>query len=787
MDNIEKYTLIITDNINKNNLIKKLSKSNKLCNTKIMTTSELLNNYYFSYDDKSIYYLMNKYSLKYDIARIYIKNMYYINSSVYNDKINNLYNIKQELIENKLLTTKEYFKEYLNSQIIATYNLKYIPNIIKNILDNYKYDIIENQSNNYEHQIYEFNTLDEEVSFVASKCIELINSGVDINNIYLTNLNDEYRLIIKRFFSIFNIPICLNDNYSIYNTKTSNTFLELYESNINNTLEKMKEMISKDELDNYNKIVSICNKYVWCDNYLDIKEIIINDLKNNSVTIPIINNSVKESDISNHYDENDYVFILGFNQGIIPVIHKDEDYLSDSDKQLLNIETSIDLNIVEKNKIKNILNNIENLIVTYKLKSLTESYSISNINEELNYEIIKDEKKEYKYSNLYNKLILSKSLDLFNKYGTINDDLKILYGNYRNIEYRLYNNKFKGINIKDLHKYLDNKLLLSYSSLDNYNRCNFRYYLNNILKINTYEESFMQFIGNLFHYVLSKAFLPDFDFDECFDSYIDKELTKKEQFFINKLKKELVFIIDTIKEHNNHSSLDNEMYEEKVYIDIDSDIKITFMGIIDKLKYKEVDDRYIVAIIDYKTGNPNLNLNNVIHGIEMQLPIYIYLAKNHPKFNKIEVAGFCLQKILNNEITADGKNNYEDLKKKNLLLQGYSNENINILEYFDNSFSDSKVVKSLKTTAKGFYAYSKVIDNSTLDKLVELTEEKIKESALKIINGEFDINPKKIGANNLGCEFCPFSDVCFKTEKDIKNLKEYKDLEFLGGDDNGMD
>ena len=31
------------------------------------------------------------------------------------------------------------------------------------------------------------------------------------------------------------------------------------------------------------------------------------------------------------------------------------------------------------------------------------------------------------------------------------------------------------------------------------------------------------------------------------------------------------------------------------------------------------------------------------------------------------------------------------------------------------------------------------------------------------------------------------SDEYLTTEKDIINLKEYKNLEFLGGDDNGMD
>lgn len=779
MNNIEDNTLIITNN--KNKLLKSI---NKLVNVKIMSTTEFINSYYFTYNEKTIYYLMNKYNIKYDIAKIFINNMYYIDTIYNNEKIDKLYEMKKELLDNKLLIINDYFKEYLNNKKIVIYGIDYIPNILKKILDNYKYEVINNTSNNYKHNIYELNTLDDEVVFVASRIVELINCGIDINKIYLANLNDEYRLIIKRIFNMFNIPVSLNDTYSIYNTHTSNIFLSLYTDNINETLSLLKDSIKPYEVDIYNKIVKICNKYVWCNNYLDVKELIINDLKNTNITLPILDNSVKEIGDYSVVNDDEYLFLLSFNQGIIPIIHKDEDYLSDKEKNILNIETSIEKNSIEKDSIIRILNNTKNIFITYKLKSLTDTFILSNINDNLEYEVITNNVVNYKYSNMYNKITLSKNMDLYNKYGVISDDLKLLYSNYKDIDYRTYNNKFKGIDTNDLYKLLDNKLLLSYSSLDNYNRCNFRYYLNNILKIQPYEETFMLFIGNLFHKVLQQAFTDNFDYDKCFDETIDKELTKKEEFFIKKLKEELRFIIDTIKEQNNYSSLDKEEYEEKVYVNLEGNINVTFMGVIDKLKYKEVDDRYIVAIIDYKTGNPNLNLNNVIYGIEMQLPIYVYLTRN--KFNNVEIAGFYLQKILNNEISADGKHSYLELKKKNLLLQGYSNSNTNILSYFDSNYEDSNVVKGLKTTKTGFYSYSKVIDNDTLDRLVTITEDKIKESSNNILKGIFDINPKKIGINNLGCEFCKFKDVCFKTEKDIVNLEEYKNLEFLG-DTNGMD
>lgn len=778
---IQDNTLIITNDSSRYCLIRNINKLSKLVNIKVITPRELIENYYFKYDERAIYYLINKYKIKYEIAKIYLDNMYYVTKPNVSAKTNRIYSLKQELMENNLLMINSYYVDYLRTKKIVVYNINYLPNIVKGILDNYHYDIVNDYSGNYIHSIYEYETLENEVIGCARRCVSLIQEGFDINKIYLTNLNDEYRLMIKRIFQIFKIPVYLNERLSIYSTHTCQKFLGLYSSDINKTLKDLDDNIHPNEINIYNKIVNVCNKYVWCDNYLEIKELIINDLKHTYIDDFMLDNCVKEASIMQPFSDNDYIFLLGFNQGSFPVIYKDEEYLSDKEKQLLNIETSVELNMNAKVESINTIKNIKNLHISYKLRTLTDTFSISNINELLHFEIISDTMDEYIHSHLYNELSLGKSLDLFNKYGTMNPNLSLLYYNYGS-NYRTYDNRFKGINKQSLYQFLNHKLLLSYSSLDNYNRCNFRYYLNNILKLNIYEETFMQFIGNLFHYVLSKAFLPNFNYDECFDSYINRDLSKKEVFFLKKLKEELKFIINTINEHNAHTHLDEELYEEKVYVNLEGNIKVTFMGIIDKIKYKQDNDRYTVAIIDYKTGNPNLNLNNIIYGIEMQLPIYIYLVNKHPKFSHVDIAGFYLQKILNNEIVADRKNSYEDLKKKNLLLQGYSNENQSILEEFDDSYADSRMIKGLKMSSKGFYAYSKVLDNFTLDKLLIMTDDKIKSSAKSILDVQFSINPKRIGTNNLGCEFCSFKDICFHTEKDIVNLKEYKNMEFLGDD-----
>ena len=46
---------------------------------------------------------------------------------------------------------------------------------------------------------------------------------------------------------------------------------------------------------------------------------------------------------------------------------------------------------------------------------------------------------------------------------------------------------------------------------------------------------------------------------------------------------------------------------------------------VDKIMYKNTSGIDLISIIDYKTGNPNTNLFNTIYGIDMQLPVYLYL------------------------------------------------------------------------------------------------------------------------------------------------------------------
>lgn len=751
--------IVITDN--KLSVLNYLSENKKILNLKIMTLKEFKDKYFGTYDEKAIYYLVDKYNYKYDVAKLFLDNF------LFDDKL------KKELIDNDLIIYEPLFKESIKRIVIINQSVDLY---VQKEIEKYENIKLNYEDGVYKPSVYQFENIEDEINFVCISISKLLKN-VDINRIKLVNVTSEYELPLIRMFDFYNIPINLNIKKKIYGTNSVQQFLLILKQT--NSYEEALTNLPKDEI--YNVIVDVCNKYRFKEIDNTIIYLIESELKNSFITDKKLENAI---DVIS-FDEMDdgYYFVLGFNQGSVPIVYKDEDYLNDKEKEKLGILTSYEKNKIEKNKIKNILSRVLNITISYKLKTYKDDYYKSPLIDEFELEVKSVENDEFNYSNRFNKISLAKKLDKLIKFNEKDKDLNLLYSSYKDIKYMIYNNTYKMIDKDLFYKYIKDNLLLSYTSLDNFNRCGFRYYLANVLKVDKYEETFMTYIGNLFHYILSIAFEADFDFELEFNKFInERQFTNKERFFINKLKNDLLFTIETIKKQDSYTELDQSLNEQKIYVNKDKNIKVTFMGIIDKLKYGKFDGKTIVAIIDYKTGSPEIDLDNMYYGISMQLPIYLYLA-NHTTLSNVVVSGFYLQKIVHNKLNYQEGKDYDEELSKLYRLEGYSNSDISILSKLDNNYDNSYMIKGMKTSSKGFYAYSKVLSEEQLKNINIMVDEKIDNSIDDILNVKFDINPKRIDNLLKGCEYCKFKDICYMKEEDIVDLKKVSYKEFLGGDD----
>lgn len=772
MDEIIKdNTIIISNNHIKKEILLYLNTIPNLYSISFMSFNEINKHLFFDYDKKTIYYLMKK-GMPYEVAEILIKNMYYVDDKVYNNKkLDELVAYKKELEENKLLIKDEIFINYIKNKnviVLDKYLTKYQQYII-DILKKYtNVTIYEYESNDYNHDICEFKTIDNEVEYVAYSICELINKGVDINNIKIANIDDDYTNVIKRIFGYFNIPVNLPSKSYVIGTKVAKEFLSNFNSDISTTIDS----ISSDKGNPiYDLIIDIINKYTFVDDYNEVYDMIVHDLSTTLVPKRKYKNAIEVI----NYDEmsdNDYIFLMNFNLKSIPRIYKDEDYITDNIKPEY-LDNTKDKNMREKELVKDSILNVKNLVITYKLITPTSEFYPSSLVEK---KVLKPTIDIYNsYSSLNDKLKLSSSIDKLIKYGMKDVYLNALLYNYK-LD-KKHDNKYHKVDLDKLHKFMNNELYLSYTSMEKYNECPFRYYIENVLKLNVYEESFAAIFGDIFHHILELGCTKEINIDSEIANYIkenypDRVFSKKETFFIENAKQNMKVILDVIARQMQKCKLDVIKTEVPLSIDKSRDgIKITFTGKIDKLLYKEYADKTIVAIIDYKTGNSvDINLAYKNEGIGLQLPVYLLLAKEL-KLKDIKYAGIYLQKVMPNIDNLDEVKSIDDKLK----LEGYSNIDDSIIGELDITYTDSSVIKGLKKTVSGdFRKNSKVMSDLEFEDLIKLTDEKIDECINNILNGKFDISPvKEEGKDDIkACQYCKYKDICFVTNKDIRIIKK---------------
>lgn len=802
--NIESFlkdnTLLIVPNNLKIKILMMFDKFNELKNIKIMSLEDVLRHLYFDYNEETIFRMMTKYSLKYNISKVYIENMYYIDTYLYDsDKLNDLVLKFRFLLDNNLLIVDGLFKNFLKKRKIVLYGYDFLTKFQDKVVGQLKeitsVEIIKREEvKKHQLDVYQFQTIEEEVEFVFRKIIQLLEKNIDINKIKITGVDDEYYNLIEKLAVFHNLPIPKKKT-ALYHTFIGNSFIKYIQEGLDFSLVilKLQEMYDKpDEISIINQLVTICNKYAWFkDDKRKIVELLKEDLRNTFIKEQELVNCIKIIDFDlDNFDLDDYVFLVGFNHGKYPVVKRDEDFISDSLKNEVGIDTTIEKNKMAYLKVVDTIYRLPNLTISYKLKTPFETFYPSIIIENEGMNVISDYKIDLSksYSRLYNKIRLTKYLDQYFKYGSFDDKINILYQNYSDISYLTYDNQFTGIKKEKLKAYLDNKLLLSYSSIDNFYRCQFKYYLSNILKVDKFIETFKITVGNIFHYILSVCFKDDFVFEKEWSFQVSKyQFNSEETFFLKRLKEELILVIDTVKTQHMTSGLTDFLLEEKVYVQKGLEIPTTFMGVIDKLMYKEVDGLTYAAVIDYKTGSVPIDLSNTYYGLSMQLPVYVYLVKHMKKFTNTFIVGFYLQKILHEEIGRDKKKSYLEQKRDLLKLNGYSTDNIRALAYFDPDYENSSMIKSMKTTSKGFSHYTKIITNEEVNNLSSFVDDKIVMAAKAIIDADFKINPKRIDMKPVGCDFCPFGDICYKNENDYVDYKKQDGLDFLGGEACGLD
>jgi len=720
-----KKIYIVNDLVKKDYILK-----NK--DEKVLTKKEFINKYYYNYED-SILKIMNDYNKNYEVAKEMFKYLVFTNeNNAKTDKLKNLLEIKNNLIENKS------FKNYVKEQELIFVNIPH-SKLLNEIgcFNNKEY--LDKKNFYTVHK-----NITEEVIYVFEKISELINNGVLLNDIKII-YNDDYDNLIKRYAKFYSIN--MEEEIELNGTKILQDFL----NNLDETssFEKSFNLIKNKSIFK-DKILKLINRSISSYDFNIQKEIFKELAKNSKISIKY-KEMLEKVDIT-YQGENKHIFILGFNDSYYPKIKKTKDYISEEEKNLLNIPNSSDEVIEQEEMFKMFISNNQNL---YFSVTINNNYKLSRYIK-FNFEEKEKEITNNIYSSLAHKLELSKKLDKYYKYLEKDKTLDKYYSSF-NKEYNTYSNKYNGsIKITD-------PISLSYTSMNTYIYNPFAYYVERILKVSPYKDKFYMKTGSFFHKCLELE-----DYDEALKEF---DFNNFENEYVDRVKDEILIDIDFIKEYhkvNNFKDIKKEIDLVK-NIDIDK-----FEGKLDKLIINK--DTFIIFDYKKKISTASITIDKLNYGFNLQLPIYIYLVKS--LYPNLDFGGVYLNYLIldNYKLTDKDKviPNYIDKKNESLKFYGFTTSEIDRIEKVDNDYLSQKYLKNLSfTKTEEISQKSKILSDIDIKNIVDSVDIIIKKVIEEIKNGKFDITNKKLNNQILDTQSnYLYKDISFATEEDIVDITD---------------
>jgi ATP-dependent helicase/nuclease subunit B len=524
------------------------------------------------------------------------------------------------------------------------------------------------------------------------------------------------------------------------------------------------------------------------------------------------------------------LFFVGVNDHIIPKANGGGGILTDMERELL-AESKLEMaptkrqaSYTEKFYLYlNLTKPSEKLYLSFsKLgedgKALRPSYLVENIKKLFPKLIIQDE--DEKKDNLEHILGTNKGLDYLidglRKYPfEVTDTWKELFSYYHsNAEYQdliqnliqavFYINKENGLSKQIAKELYGNDLVGSVTRLEQYAACAFAHYISFGLELKERQEYKLAVpdIGNIFHNAielfsrkLSESeynwhTIPEELRDEwgsqcvrdAADGYGNSILSssKRNEYLVKRveriLKRTLWALCEQIKKGDFEPIGFELFFSERnklnsLNIDLSENERIRLQGRIDRLDIYENDNKLMVKVIDYKSGNTAFDLLSVYYGLQIQLAIYMNAAmelmeQEHPD-KKIIPAGILYYNI-NDPFVEKGSNVNESILRA-LKMNGIVNSSFDIIKHLDNSFvSENDEMKAsvksdiipVETNKDGYLTKrSSTADIEKLKAMENYVKDTAKKFGRKIMDGNTEIKPYQLG-KRTACDYCAYKSVC---------------------------
>lgn len=527
------------------------------------------------------------------------------------------------------------------------------------------------------------------------------------------------------------------------------------------------------------------------------------------------------------------LFLLGMNDGIIPSIVKDEGFLNDKDRDRLK-ENNLE---IAKNSIELLYENQFNIYKTLTMpeEKLYLSYTVTDKDgKALRGSILITQIKKIFENLKENSDIIQKDYQLTTKEATLdtaiekykefideeeieNEWKEIINWYQKNEPIRIkkilkgakYTNISTKISEKNIQEMYGKSLRTSISRLEQYRRCPFSFHLKYGLKLKEEEQFKIRSLdtGNFMHEVIDEVFSKIEENEIEIKNICQEELRKIIEEIINqklgmsknyiftsspkfivlskRLKKVIYESINYIIEQLKNSKFElygheiefNEKSKFKpLKIELENGKQVIVTGKIDRVDIAKTADNTYVRIIDYKSSVKDINLNQVVSGLQIQLLTYLDEISEKQNFDP---AGVLYFNLIDTIIKADKNLSDEEIKKKlnkTFKMKGLIVADLEIVKMMDNKIAPSSYSESIPVYLDKEGNISKpksnVLDKEKFERLQKYTKHIISEISKEIFSGNIDIKPFYMN-KKTPCEYCEYKSICNFNPKFEKNEYRY--------------
>lgn len=534
------------------------------------------------------------------------------------------------------------------------------------------------------------------------------------------------------------------------------------------------------------------------------------------------------------------VFILGINDGIFPSINKDEGFINDKDRENLKnqgielAKTTTDRLYEEQfNIYKALTVPEEKLYLSYTstdLEGRSQRPSVlitkikkmfpllqeeSDIINKPSFIGMPEETFDELLSQIYNRVsgkdVDEKWKEVYKWYAE-NEEWKDKLE--KSIQGLNYTNLPDKINESSINKLYGNKMQTSISKLEKYRTCPFSFHLKYGLKLQDNERfelksmdtgSFMhEVIDDFFEKIKNKELdvktITNEEIEKVVKEIVNEKInlarnaifrsSKKFKILLLKLNKVLTksikYIVDGLK-NSQFEILGNEIEFGKegkfkpIQIELENGKKVEITGKIDRIDIAENEDGTYIRIIDYKSSIKNINLNEVMFGLQLQLITYLDEVVSQ---NDFIPAGALYFNMIDPSVTISGTKTEEEIEneiRKNFKMKGIILADVNVIKMMDQKleqgYSESLPVY-LDKEGNITDSRSSAIKKEDFANLQKKVKNIIKDISNEIYSGDISIKPYYNKDKKTPCEYCEYKAICnFNTKQKGNNYNYIRYLD----------